>query len=91
MTGGNFEIGQILHLKSEISKYRIGPCNLHSPIYNFGFEIQDSIALKASWEFDGLYSDNGRRSIRARKAVASAASANPDTKRSERMLMKQLK
>src|SRR5881397_4448857 len=37
--GGNFEIGQILHLKSEISKYQIGPRLFIGPICDFGFRI----------------------------------------------------
>jgi hypothetical protein len=28
----NFEIGRILHLRSQIQKYRIGPRTSHSPI-----------------------------------------------------------
>ena len=37
---GNFEIGQVLHLKSEIANWTraLRDC---SPISNFGFEMQD--------------------------------------------------
>ena len=39
-----FEIGRILHLKSEISKSQIGPVQF--AISDFGFEMQDSSDFK---------------------------------------------
>src|SRR5215470_10622009 len=42
--GRNFEIGRILHLKSEIRNLKIGLSNLRSR--DFGFEMQDSSNFK---------------------------------------------
>ena len=50
---GNFEIGRILHLKSEIPKSQIGRASLNGQQSNlrfrdFGFEMQDSSNFKIS-------------------------------------------
>ncbi len=55
-TLGNFEIGRILHLKSEIPKSQIGRASLNGQQSNlnfrdFGFEMQDSSNFKISQPF----------------------------------------
>ena len=49
--GGDFEIGRILHLKSEILNWtslRRGVQTVQSEISDFGFEMQDSSNFKIS-------------------------------------------
>jgi hypothetical protein len=48
MAWRNFEIGRILHLKSEIRNFEIGlsNCEVRFAILNFGFEMQDSSNFK---------------------------------------------
>jgi hypothetical protein len=41
---GKFEIGRILHLKSEIPKSQVGPVRFE--FSDFGFEMQDSSNFK---------------------------------------------
>jgi hypothetical protein len=43
-SGGNFEIGRFLHLKSEIRNFRLdlAPNRVQFAISDFGFEMQES-------------------------------------------------